>query len=51
MEQIRRNAALKDAQIIPNEEESAKDTVHTAIALMNLQLSLLVLDLILIRLL
>ena len=39
MEQRSRYAELKGAQINPNEEECARDTVHTAIALMNLLLS------------
>ncbi len=44
-------AALKDAQIIPDEEESATDTVLTAILTKNLQLLHHVLDQTLIRLL
>ena len=45
------NAALKDVQTNPNEEEYVSDTVHTAIPLMNLQLSHRLLDQSLIRLL
>ena len=40
----RNDAALKDAQINSNEEEYARDMVHTAITMMNLQLSQRVLD-------
>ena len=40
----RKNAELKDAQIDPNEEDCVGGTVHTAIQLMNLQLSHHVLD-------
>jgi hypothetical protein len=38
MEQRSNDAALKDAQIIPNEEEFVRDTVHTATVTKNLQL-------------
>jgi hypothetical protein len=38
-EQRSNDAALKGAQIIPNEEEYARDTVHTATITKNLQLS------------
>jgi hypothetical protein len=51
MEQRSSCAALKVAQISPNEEEYARDTAHTAIPMMNLQLSHRVWDQILIRLL
>ena len=40
----RNDAALMDAQIIPIDEDYARDTVHTAIPLMNLQLLHRVLD-------
>jgi hypothetical protein len=42
---------LKDARINPNEEEYARGTVHTATITTNLQLSHLVFDQSLIRLL
>jgi hypothetical protein len=51
MEQKSNNAAVKAAQIMLYEEEYARDTVHTAIFTMNLQLSHRVLVQILIRLL
>jgi hypothetical protein len=38
------DAALKNVQIDPNEEDYVSDTVHTAILLMNLPLSHHVLD-------
>jgi hypothetical protein len=51
MEQRSNYAALKAAQTIPNEEEFARDTVHTAtITKMNLLLTHRVLDQILIGL-
>jgi hypothetical protein len=44
MEQKSNNAGVKAAQIMLYEEEYARDTVHTAIFTMNLQLSHRVLD-------
>jgi hypothetical protein len=51
MEQRPNDAALKDAKIIPNEEEYVGSMVHTATITKNLQLSHRVLDQISIRLL